>query len=72
MKKTVISLLLIAATSTFFAGCTNVTYKKQVVTTLDASGKVVSTVITEDITEPHNEPARIPAARGVELKRITQ
>ena len=72
MKRIVISLLLVAATSTFLAGCTNVRYTKQVVTTLDANGKVVSTVITEVITEPHSEPARFPSAQGVELKRISQ
>ncbi len=72
MKKNVISLLLVAATSTFFAGCTAVSYHKSVVTTLDANGKPVSTVITESITEPHQEIPRFPAAQGVELKHISQ
>jgi hypothetical protein len=72
MRKAICSLLLLPATSLFFAGCTSVTYTKQVVTTLDNKGSVVSTVITETLTEPHSETARFPSAQGAELKHISQ
>jgi hypothetical protein len=71
MKRIVCSLLLVA-TSLFFAGCVQVRYTKQVVTTLDSKGSVVSTVITETLTEPHSETARFPSAQGAELKHISQ
>lgn len=71
MKKAVLSLVALAATSLFLAGCTAVSYHKQVVTTLDNKGEVVSTVITETITEPHSEGARL-SANPTQLKRIGQ
>jgi hypothetical protein len=72
MKTRLISLLLLVATSLSLCGCVAVSYHKEVVTTLDSNGKVVSTVITESITEPHQETPRITSPQTVDLKHITQ
>jgi predicted aminopeptidase len=71
MKRAALGLTVLAATSLFLAGCTAVSYQKQVVTTLDSKGEVVSSVITETITEPHSEGARLSAS-PTQLKRIGQ
>lgn len=72
MKRTVLSLIALAATSLFLAGCTAVTYEKRVVTTLDNKGETVSTVISETITEPHSEGAKLSVPGPTVLKRIGQ
>jgi hypothetical protein len=72
MKKTVLSLVVAGAASWFLTGCTNVFYTKTVVTTLDSKGAVVSTVITESITEPHHELPRLSVPGTVDMKRVQQ
>ena len=72
MKRIVLSLIALAATSLFLAGCTAVSYHKQVVTTLDNKGETVSTVITESITEPHSEGAKLSVQGPTVLKRVGQ
>jgi outer membrane lipoprotein-sorting protein len=72
MKKAVLGLIGLVATSLFLAGCTAVSYHKQVVTTLDNKGEVVSTVITESITEPHSEGAKLSVPGPTQLKHIGQ
>jgi hypothetical protein len=71
MKKAT-SLLLVAVCASLFSGCTMVQYHKQVVTTLDGNGKVVSTVITEDIKEPHKELPRFASPKEVDLRHISE
>ena len=73
MKKAVICLSMVSL-AMLFIGCVPITYRKTVTTHLDANGKVIDTTITETITEPHSEPARIasPAAGSINLSHIQQ
>jgi len=73
MKKLMLCVCAVSLTG-LFTGCVPQTYQKTVTTTLDASGKITGTVITESIVEPHNATARIqePPSSSVKLDHIQQ
>jgi hypothetical protein len=50
--KTLMLLSLLTA-PLFFTGCVATTYTKSISVTKDANGKIISTVETETVTQPH-------------------
>ncbi len=67
MKSKIIPLVILCAAS-LLTGCVSTTYTKTVQVTKDASGNVVSTVITESVMQPYQEgwPVHFEYLKGVQ------
>ena len=71
MKKLTGTVLAGVAAIVLFSGCVPITYTKTVTVTKDASGAVTGTVITESITEPHQEMKKIqPVSQDIKLEHL--
>lgn len=69
MKKIAV-LALTTTLVTVFTGCVPITYQKTVTVRKDASGKVIETVETESITEPHSEMSKIKAVDSTSFEHL--
>jgi PBP1b-binding outer membrane lipoprotein LpoB len=71
MKKLTGILIVGVASVVLFSGCVPITYTKTVTVTKDAQGNITGTVVTESITEPHQEMKRIqPVSENIQLDNI--
>jgi PBP1b-binding outer membrane lipoprotein LpoB len=64
-KKSIIALLSLALLA---SGCVNTTYTKSIAVTKDATGKIIQTVETEGVVQPHGQgwPLKFEHLKGVQ------
>jgi hypothetical protein len=71
MKKLTGILIVGVASVVLFSGCVPITYTKTVTVTKDGQGNITGTVVTESITEPHQEMKRIqPVNENIQLENM--
>jgi hypothetical protein len=56
-----------AALGVMLSRCVQVVYQKQVTVHKDAAGTITETVVSESISEPHSQGARVKSAKHMEF-----